>query len=92
MLTDTQRHNLQHDIRFCHDCHVWDPDNQPSVLDNLRKNPDHYKDRLFWSFPNGTFFVTIHGDKIPFWTEYILCAAHQAEYQQLDAQNETAAS
>lgn len=87
MLTKSQTLNLEHEVLHCHDCRVWDPENQPSVLDNLRRDPDFYQDELFWMIPNGTFFVTLHGDRIPLWTEFKLCAAHKAEYQQLDTEN-----
>jgi hypothetical protein len=84
MLTETQNHKLQHDVLHCHDCRVWDPENQPSVLANFARDPHFYDEELFWQIPNGTFFVTLHGDKIPLWTEFMLCQAHKAEYRTLD--------
>lgn len=87
MLTKSQTLNLEHDVLHCHDCRVWDPENQPSVQDNFARDPDFYKDELFWMIPNGTYFVTVHGDRIPFWTEFKLCPAHKAEVQRLDAEN-----
>ncbi len=64
------------DIYACHNCHVWDPDNQPSVQRELERDPSAYVERIFMTIENGMTLDVGDGLRIPLSTELVLCEPH----------------
>ncbi len=55
----------------CNDCRVWDPENQPSVMQNLIRDPKHYADKVFMFVKTGQ---ELYG--APLSVELMLCDKH----------------
>lgn len=59
----------------CHDCRVWDPENQPGVMAKLLEDPNAYADRKTLLVKNG-MTLGFPGGTVPLWTELLLCTTH----------------
>jgi hypothetical protein len=57
-------------------CRVWDPDNQPSVQRELERDPDAYKDRIFFTIQNGMTLSIPGVGSAPLHTDMLLCKKH----------------
>lgn len=72
----SEEYALIQEVLHCRDCHVWDPENQPSVLRQLQQDPHCYDNRVIACLPNGMSLSLPMGGSVPLHTDFVLCDKH----------------